>query len=347
MFQDRMTALVIGISLLLSSHMQAQVDGETQSKPQPPSVTWVDGVKLIDGIPEGYMLIEGDIMVPEGFYEFKAVFPTNTWPNNIIPYRFDANMTAANQTAALNAMTDWQDETAVNFLLRTTETDFIHIRNSGGDANPTCSSAVGVQTGQQILNITTGCLSIFSIHHELAHAMGFWHEQSAFDRDTYVTINLGNVQAGAAGNFDIQAGAGVYGPYDFDSVMHYGQFFFSTCNLPGAPACTAANTTIDVNPPWDTTWQALIGQRDHLSVWDRNVMSYLYAEPTWRFLDTGWGGTTSGTFLQPWNTSINTAIASTPTGGELLVMRPANLTGAGTTTKAITLRAPIGGVVFN
>jgi len=254
-------------------------------------------------------------------------------------------------------MSDWEDVTALLFVPWAGQPNFIHIRNSDGDTEPECSSQVGMVGGQQIINITTGCLSNFKIHHEIAHALGFRHEQSRKDRDIYVTINWCNIEGslscdpnpfGMADNFQIAPSSNAYGPYDFDSVMHYGATAFVQCGAfpcSGAACTTTPCTTIDVNPPYDTEWQSQIGQRNHLSTWDQLVMSFLYPESDWRFYEPAIGGAGSGTFLDPWGGTFQNALDSTPSGGVLIVLH-------GTTvppmeiSKSITLRAPLGGLTL-
>ena len=46
------------------------------------------------------------------------------------------------------------------------------------------------------------------------HASGFFHEQSRYDRDTYVRINLENVQAGKESNFN---------KYTSSQIQHLGE----------------------------------------------------------------------------------------------------------------------------
>ena len=61
--------------------------------------------------------------------------------------------------------------------------------------------------------------------HEIGHALGLYHEQSRPDRDSYVIINLANVNTAAISNFDKETTTTVetYGiEYDVGSVMHYG-----------------------------------------------------------------------------------------------------------------------------
>ena len=40
-----------------------------------------------------------------------------------------------------------------------------------------------------------------TVVHELGHAIGFFHEQSRTDRDSYVSIHLQNVKEGTQFNF--------------------------------------------------------------------------------------------------------------------------------------------------
>ena len=61
----------------------------------------------------------------------------------------------------------------------------------------------------------------------MGHAIGFQHEQTRPDRDTYVYINTGNIQNGVAYNFMryTQNQVNNYNvPYDYTSVMHYSAY---------------------------------------------------------------------------------------------------------------------------
>lgn len=55
--------------------------------------------------------------------------------------------------------------------------------------------------GKQYLILGDGCLAVGIVIHELLHAIGFWHEQSRYDRDNYVRIMWENIEDGEHGNF--------------------------------------------------------------------------------------------------------------------------------------------------
>ena len=369
------------------------------------------------GVPEGYMLIEGDILIPVGFDA--ATYTVSLWPEDnptIIPFRFDtdgqdnddvieddacpapglvcpapglvcpAPGLVCNQTAMLNAMAEWEAVADVDFRQcpdNECSGAFIHIRDSTNDTCgdpptpcPSNRSAIGMTGGQQVINITSWC-TCFTIAHELGHALGYWHEQSRADRDDFVAVNLGNVcQDCCSGgtcdhNFDTRpAGGGEYGPYDFDSVMHYGLCSWNNCGCNALcvgcgppPAPQTSCPTITVNPPFDTSCvdssivhcpTTSIGQPGHLSTWDALVMSFLYPEGNWVFLDNqcGYRGTIcsilgicfdqGGSFFCPNVDDLPAAVNQTPTGGTLWILAQDTYSTGGTLSKRMTIRAPLG-----
>ncbi|HYC78308.1 MAG TPA: M12 family metallopeptidase, partial [Planctomycetota bacterium] len=208
-------------------------------------------------IPDGWTLVD-DLILPQWAVNGDANYSATPWPNGVVPYAFNANVTALNQTRAIDAMAEWEAVSAVTFVPRTTEANYITFNDSTGN-----SSFVGMIGGSQNVNMFNWSWR-FIICHELAHALGFWHEQSRPDRDTYVTINWGNIDPAYSYNFFTQSSTTV-GAYDFDSIMHYGQFAFSNNGLP----------TITVNPP-NGAMQGTIGQRQHMSILDAGGVSFRY-----------------------------------------------------------------------
>jgi len=105
--------------------------------------------------------------------------------------------------------------------------DYISIFRGRG-----CYSMVGCQRkGKQYLSLGNGCATTVGTPvHEMMHAMGYWHEQSRPDRDRYVDVYLGNVEADKRYNFETCKNKGCVTqnlPYDYKSVMHYPNKAFS------------------------------------------------------------------------------------------------------------------------
>ncbi len=301
-----------------------------------------------NGVPEGFMLIEGDIIVPEIWVE--GLFDTNWWTNGVVAYEFDGNVTPYNQTRMRDAMDEWEAVANVQFVERDGESNYLHIQNATVN-----SSAVGMQSGGQVVNIYNWGFRFIMVH-ELGHALGFWHEHSRPDRNKYVIIHEDRVIDGKLHNFYKYPREEYYGPYDFDSVMHYGQCAFSCCSDPCNPCCTPPChcaldpencRTIEVNEPWDVIWQNAIGQRNHLSTTDELTMSFVYPEADWVFVNHSYvnapqGNPQAGTFLRPYR-NFNSA-SSVVTAGGTIIIQPGNHDEIGVYTTAATLRAPLGGV---
>ena len=87
-----------------------------------------------------------------------------------------------------------------------------------------CRSRLGNLWPGQRLELGKKCYTEKIIIHEFIHAIGFAHEQSRFDRDSYVTINWENVKGGKNNtNFrKVNKNWLTFNTtYDGKSVMHY------------------------------------------------------------------------------------------------------------------------------
>lgn len=64
----------------------------------------------------------------------------------------------------------------------------------------------------------------------MSTALGFFHMQSAVDRDDHVKINWNYIQNGTQENFEKYNSSYVIGydvPYDYESILHYSAYAFS------------------------------------------------------------------------------------------------------------------------
>lgn len=101
--------------------------------------------------------------------------------------------------------------------------------------NSGCWSYVGRIGGRQFLNLQSfdrelGCFRLYTIVHEFLHAIGFYHMQSATERDEYVRIVWDKIQSGTESNFDAYSSDFITNfnvEYDYGSVMHYGSTAFT------------------------------------------------------------------------------------------------------------------------
>ncbi|XP_073252471.1 high choriolytic enzyme 1-like [Porites lutea] len=156
-------------------------------------------------------------------------------------------------------MAEWTTKTCIRFRRRTNEPSYVLFRTGRG-----CSSQVGRTGRQQQITLAPGCWFRGIVAHEIGHALGFFHEQSRPDRDSFVRILTQNIQPGRENNFNKYT-TGIIdslgSPYDYGSVMHYRANAFSKNGRP----------TIQVLQPGQT-----IGQRNGLSPIDASQANKLY-----------------------------------------------------------------------
>ncbi len=152
------------------------------------------------------------------------------WDNGIIAYQFSADITADERELAEQAVQHWNDNTSINMVAITDENqaefeNYLLFESSNG-----CASYVGMRGGEQQLWISASC-GVGSIIHEIGHAVGLFHEHTRADRDNFISVQWNNIVPGKEFNFDVlNANVTTLGEYDYGSIMHYGERFFSTNN---------------------------------------------------------------------------------------------------------------------
>ena len=132
-----------------------------------------------DGIPDGYELVQGDILVDKRTAR-NANIIVRKWENGIVPYTFDSasNFTQQEKDLILSAMAKMSQDTnnCIRFTPRTTEVGYI-VFNAQLRG---CFSMVGNRVRPQIVSIQRringkGCMRQGIIIHELLHVIGFHH----------------------------------------------------------------------------------------------------------------------------------------------------------------------------
>ncbi|XP_020492736.2 hatching enzyme 1.2 isoform X1 [Labrus bergylta] len=147
------------------------------------------------------------------------------------------------------------DYTCIHFVPHSNEYNYLEFKTGKG-----CASFVGCRGGAQPLYHSQKC-SVGNLCHEIIHALGLHHEHTRKDRDDYVAVQWDSIMPGREKNFALKYGNTQNLPYDINSIMHYGSYFFS----------------VDGNPtvlPFEVGVQ--MGQRTHLSHLDIQRINKLY-----------------------------------------------------------------------
>ncbi|XP_075225806.1 hatching enzyme 1.2-like [Lycorma delicatula] len=221
-------------------------------------------------------LFQGDMALNNEAYDYWRVglrwdvFPNRLWKNRTVPYVISPLYEPDNYITIYRAITTINFMTCVKFVPWNGKSkDFVLIWPIKFPKG--CWSFVGRFGGPQIVSLQPpdakgpNCLGNEGrAMHELLHALGIFHEQSRADRDKFVKIHLDNVLPEFRNNFDKQSldNTSYIFEYDYDSIMHYGKYFFSA---------NKSKPTITAKYPG-----AKLGQRKMLSKTDCLKVNQLY-----------------------------------------------------------------------
>lgn len=232
------------------------------NSPEDASLDWMSGNASVE-LPHDHVMIEGDMAIPQDALNTRAAYTSyawNKWSNGVVPYTFAAAVNSTQRAQVRAAMDHWESVApGVTFVPRSGQNDYVEIIPDAGNW-----SYVGRIGGRQYLGLYNWGHK-FVIAHELAHALGFVHEQSRPDRDQYVTIHTANIIPGYESNFNISANVNTTGAYDFCSVMHYGRTFFTSNGQP----------TISAKPGYEQ-YNSCMGSQSSLTERDIAGMNALY-----------------------------------------------------------------------
>ncbi|KAM9798178.1 embryonic protein UVS.2-like [Neosynchiropus ocellatus] len=194
---------------------------------------------------------EGDILLQD---DRNAV--SSIWWGTVIPYTISPQLAGLEWKihAALRMISD---ASCIRFKEHSDELSFLGFQDGAG-----CASYVGQIGGRQPVFISSAC-SVGNICHEVIHALGFHHEHTRQDRDQYISVAMENIIPKRRRHFKIKYGDTQNLPYDLNSIMHYGQYFFSK----------NGGQTLMAKVPGAT-----MGQRTHLSQLDMQRLNQLYCD---------------------------------------------------------------------
>ncbi|XP_023210903.1 bone morphogenetic protein 1-like isoform X2 [Centruroides sculpturatus] len=172
--------------------------------------------------------------------------PNKLWDDGVIPYEINGNFSANYIKFILYAMDIWESKTCIKFVPAEPIHKFRVTFTNVGDCG-CCSNLGKIKEKQPIILHEKQCTWVSTILHEMAHTMGFYHEQSRPDRDNFIKVLYENIEEKRKYQFRKISSdeADTLGfSYDFNSIMHYSSFTSS-----GKEGMKALNKSISLKKP--------------------------------------------------------------------------------------------------
>lgn len=154
-----------------------------------------------------------------------------TWA--MVRYTYASNLTADRKLIVQQAIAHWESRTNVRFYNATGQPtkdptygfNYPYVEFTNSTVN---NSNVGRQGGKQIINLAA-YQPLYVAIHEIGHAIGFFHEQCAYNRDNFMTVNYSNIRPEKRFNFDkVTSNYSIIGSLDFNSVMIYESYVYDS-----------------------------------------------------------------------------------------------------------------------
>ena len=221
-------------------------------------------------------IVEGDIVLGDAetiaaaqraqTQGLSVKFTAALWPNGIVPYQVSEQILHSKlYDRIMQAIEHWNTYTPIQMIARTADNQHLYEDYVEFTLGLSCSSYIGRRGRRQFIWVTDDCKA-GNILHEIGHTVGLLHEHVRSDRDAYIEVLWENIEPGKDHNFIQQLNfSNDLSEYDYQSIMHYGERFFSKNGQP-----TLQPLANDVR----------IGQRETLSQGDIQTVAEMYGLST-------------------------------------------------------------------
>ncbi|XP_037042821.1 blastula protease 10-like [Bradysia coprophila] len=260
---------IIGLALGSPISKSKHVENTPENLALINSGNYNENIELLSGQYQGDMVLsEQQQRVLKSMERTGLIDVNMRWPNNVVPYVLSDVFSDEQKSYIEAGLAELARVSCLTFTPRTDEENYVRVNGQDGG----CWSEVGfLNSGEQEVNLAlaepgVGCFRIGTIIHEFLHTLGFYHMQSATERDDYVKIAWENILPGLEHNFDsypadMISNFGV--DYDVLSVMHYPAYGFTR---------NGYATII----PHDITLIRTMGQRTGMSDKDVSRLNSMY-----------------------------------------------------------------------